>query len=347
MSTWNDCQKVYSFGKFLSHEKDENLHRYLKVFGKDCNVWWDPKGRCFTSTNEIKNVGLKKYEYSFLYKPQDFLTSRKKAGSCGGKHYVDEKLAPIWGREMIATTEYLHQDIAFFKKFEGSKILLVGAGPSAIDVKWEEHDYDYIWSCNKFYKNPRLKNKEVALYFAGSEVELLKNPELERYMKSFPNSHLCIQPADSRTPGEMRGIKKKYPSQSTYVHLRYRSRLGQLPRLLLLALHLKAKEIAFVGMDGLPNKKTPHAFEPGKVPKEEVTTMSGAGDLFRRQYTVFWDYVLNTLNPSTKMVNLGENTKGNLSSSISRKMFPLTTKKKTGEEMKYYLEANGKKNNYS
>ena len=45
-----------------------------------------------------------------------------------------------------------------FEKFKDSKILVVGAGPSTNEVKWYNLEYDYIFSCNHFFLNEKIRN---------------------------------------------------------------------------------------------------------------------------------------------------------------------------------------------
>ena len=48
--------------------------------------------------------------------------------------------------------DYLLEDLNQFDKFKNSKILVVGGGPSSNEIDWDADDYDYIFSCNHFYK---------------------------------------------------------------------------------------------------------------------------------------------------------------------------------------------------
>ena len=34
----------------------------------------------------------------------------------------------------------------------------MGGGPTTNQCQWEKLDYDYIWSCNHFYRHPKLKD---------------------------------------------------------------------------------------------------------------------------------------------------------------------------------------------
>ena len=76
-------------------------------------------------------------------------------------------------------------------------------------------------------------------------------------------------------------------------------------------------------MDGYPGKdgsKYEHAFE-GSEKDHGGRTFSY--DLHRRQYTLLWDYLLNSLNSEIEYQNLGEGHPANQSSDISKQEFPL------------------------
>ena len=34
-------------------------------------------------------------------------------------------------------------------KYKNKKILIVGGGQSTLDTKWENLDYDYLWTCKE------------------------------------------------------------------------------------------------------------------------------------------------------------------------------------------------------
>ena len=68
-----------------------------------------------------------------------------------------------------------------FSKYIDKNILIIGGGTSTLDVKWENLDYDYIWSCNDFYISERLENKKIDLVLKLSvSLETIKKRILER-----------------------------------------------------------------------------------------------------------------------------------------------------------------------
>jgi len=326
--SWNACDLIFSDGEIvqpkgipgLNADVEKSLHAYLNKFGKTHNVWWDQIDKKAFGLAQLSTK--EEYEYSLLSSPGAFLQSKEKMTDCGGQWYVEKNLCPILGKEFCVTGEFMHHKVGYFNQFKGKDILILGGGPSTNEFDWSKINHDFIWSCNHFYLNPKIKKEMVSLFMVGNEVKLLTDGRLKAYMKNNIKSHMVIQPTDARKQKEIREIKKMYPKQSTYAHLRYRSRLGQMPRLIILASLLGARSVMFAGMDGVPRRGTAHAFEPGKIPRG-APTKKGAENVFRRQYVSLWDYVLNTLDVKTEFYNLGEGSSGNLTADISKQMFPL------------------------
>ena len=67
----------------------------------------------------------------------------------------------------------------------------------------------------------------------------------------------------------------------------------------------------------------PHAFEKDKKLK---ISANYTFDFQRRETVVFWDYCLNFLENNVTYTNIGENYPNNMSSQISKKMFPISVK---------------------
>ena len=212
------------------------------------------------------------------------------------------------------------------EKYEGKDILLIGGGPSTVETDWQEKsfNFDYVWSCNMFFKNSIFNKLKVDLSAIGPTVNLF-DEELIQYTKDNKMS-IALEAGISpfRSQEELKKIKSLFPEQVEYFHTRYFSKLGTLPRMLCWASFFKVKNIYVVGMDGYPGKtgnKYIHAFEGNK------TDHGGrifSYDLHRRQYAMLWDYLLNMIEGSvTTFHNLGEGHPGNQTTDISKKEFPL------------------------
>jgi hypothetical protein len=233
---------------------------------------------------------------------------------------------------LISNSELVYQHLDEFEKFKDSKILLVGAGPSTNEVKWENLDYDYIFSLNHFYLNPRLKNMNVDLCMIGAEVDLQSDSFLN-YVNQF--NPIFMFEIHSRWYNERQYLNllyENYPKTSCFTTRIY-GKLGGVPRLLLYALEMQPKEIYFVGMDGgaslsARSKKftgeLKHSFEEGKNNLPHQVNEKNAYDVYYGEHEELWNYLLNDLNYDTKLYNLGEDSEYNFSSFWSKKHFPLT-----------------------
>ena len=316
MKTWNDCELVRLNGKVVT-ENEEALKAYRQyIFGASQeNVWYDQRvGMCF---GPQQNYASAPKEYSFLAPRDRFVQNR-----IWGQSYIRRAFEPVLGGNYSTSSEGFYQTHSSLKKYRDKTILIVGAGPSTNAVDWESLPVDYTWSCNHFFLNDKLSKRKVDLFAVGNEVDTTPaNRELNDYLKRFPESVACFE-TTNRPAAQMKDFKRRFPEQCFYAHTRYRSQIGAVPRLIVLASMLGCKSIYFVGMDGFPKQETEHAFQPGKKPKGSPC-FAGAYDKFRRQYVVFWDYMVHTLAPHTEFQNLGEGVESNLTTDISRQEFPL------------------------
>ena len=226
-------------------------------------------------------------------------------------------------------SEIVYNQINEFEKFEGSKILIIGGGPSTNEVEWNNLEYDYIFSLNNFFL--KLKNTKVDLIDVGAEVDL-QGTEFLSYVNNY-NPILMFE-YHNKWHGQrsyFEALYKVYPKISCFQTRAY-GKLGGAIRLLILALYLKAKEIYIVGSDGCPGlsvtkKKftTPvHSFEDSKTNLPWKIDETNAYDIYYHQHEVLWNYLFNELNFDTKIYNLGENCEFNFSSIWSKQFSPLT-----------------------
>lgn len=339
---WNECVLIYSGGEFTDSYDPvlmkKSFKNYIKIVGKSpkCNIWYDMRQpKCFGNDRNWKNSRKGNVLSAFISGRNDFL-SRKQFW---GLNYVKRKFAKEFGRDCISDTEITYKDMPELIKFKGSKILLVGAGPSTMQVDWNFEDYDYVWSTNHFYLCPKLCDVGVSLVTLSTDVDFsLKNDKFHNYMEEHNTLMVFEEGGDCRKKDlNIKKINKQYEGRCLYINTRYRGKIGAIPRLLCFAIALGAKEISFVGMDGLREidkvgKFANHAFVEDK---KYCGTLDY--DVYRRQYVMLWDYILNELEADryVKLQNLGEGTLSNQTTDISRQRFPL------GERFEFIAEPNG------
>ena len=217
-------------------------------------------------------------------------------------HYADKMFDHFFDRAKVETNfgslsiseEMLITNNLNFSSVEGKKVLVVGGGPSSKDLSKEEYDkYDYIFSCNHFFKS--LKNNKVNLALIGDEVDL-NGYEFNSYLKSH-STILGFEHSSRRSTDDIIRFKRRYPNCFVFLS-RYFSRLGYVARACVLAKHMKASEIHFVGLDGF--KSDYHYFEKGKKPPPFNNDQK-----FREQMKIFYKYMLETYD-SNSFKNLSD-----------------------------------------
>ena len=338
VTRWSDCILVYSGGEFVDDAMMQDIRQafmfYYQLIGKkkpEYNVWYDTekdlcfgldftKERFFAKTTTVHTRrGRTQIAPAMRSCPETFLNK--------DLDFVKSQLASNFGTEANIGTEAIIQEIDEHKKFKNSKILIVGAGPTAERERWNPDDYDYIWSCNHYFESKLLQDVRIDLATLGGEVDLSPNNKRLHEHITKNNTICCFDNNDDHhLPKRFLDKKtmfKNYPS--FYAHLRFNARNGAVPRLLCLATMMKPKSIDFVGMDGLRPDESggsacEHAFQKDKK-------WNGTVDyhLYKRHYVMLWDYILNVLDKERqiKFQNLGEGFSSNQSTDISSKEFPL------------------------
>ncbi len=316
MTTWNNCVKIFSDGEFLELENNMSfdevftaVQAYTNFIGKDPSesVWLDMDEK--TPFGSEVTFYLNPGEFSFFCDPE-LLEKDKVWGVnnfCDRMNFKKSEITSLNNQEVIYPS-YLGLE----EKYKDKKILVVGAGPSCLDVDWKSNieQYDYVWSCNNFfnYEFP----KEVDLCFLGPTVDI-KSENFLSYIKEYKTTVILeagVTPY--RNKSEIDFLKSSLDDKLGWIQSRYFSKLGAATRLIVLACALNAKSVSFVGVDG-DLSKTEHAFEPGKN-----NTSAKQYHLFKRQYVLFWEYL--TKNTTTDIINLGEGHPANMSTDISRKL---------------------------
>tara|TARA_A100001515_G_scaffold31593_3_gene24618 strand:- start:10787 stop:11689 length:903 start_codon:yes stop_codon:yes gene_type:complete len=247
---------------------------------------------------------------------------------------------PEYSDKLFGNSEIVFQYGRNFKKYRDKKILIVGGGPTTNQCQWENLDVDYIWSCNHFFKHPKLKKYPVDLAFIGQEVQIYSEDFIEYVSKH--NTKVGFELAGKwvhHGTGVGWTIVPNYDIKNHFCFFtRYYGWIGANWRQIILALFLGVKEIYFVGMDGYSFKTNPkdipHSFEPGKEPKGGPMK-PGAEEAFKQHLIIFWNYVLNRLKSDVKFHNLGEFSEDNMTAEISKKHFPLSDEIKKTIGVKY------------
>lgn len=313
MKNWNNCVKLTETNEVPSDVDGKTWAAYISYIGK-MNVleprgpiWFDKEtGVCFGPDQDFFSS---RDEFSFFHQKQNFLQYEP-----WGKFHLQNVLGQFFGTDCVMNEEVIFHQHPELEKYKGSTILIVGAGPSAVDVEWEEEERDFTWSCTKFFLNEKLQESGSDLVSIGGNVDL-GDPQLQSFITR--HNTLCMFEggvSPFKKPEELLAFKNLFPNQVSYFHTRYFSKLGSVARLILLAGFLGAKEIKFVGFDGNPvNEK--HAFEGDQKVHDEVWRNNNSLNLYRRQFAIFWDYVL-AMDNGVLYTNLGKGHPNNLTTDI-------------------------------
>ena len=312
-----DCIRVCEDGEInenLEPSMLPSLQKYTNIICKqpEDTVWYDKIEKvCFGKEQTFYH---NPYEFSFFSDELNFFSN-----NIWGMKHVEEKFGNVLGNSVRTSEDYIIQNNSELDKFKDKTILIVGAGPSALDYDWQIEECDYVWSCTKFYLNEKLLNKKLGLVTIGGNVDL----EDPKFVSSLENTGAmcgfeCGVSPFKELP-DIAKFKNKFKDNVFYFHSRYFSKLGAVSRLICLAAFLGVKEVKVIGFDGNPVGQK-HAFEDNKV-HDEVWRNDASVNIYRRQMILFWEYVSKF---DTKITNLGEGHPNNLSTDITKNIAPNT-----------------------
>lgn len=221
-------------------------------------------------------------------------------------------------------------------KYTDKNILIVGGGTSTLDTKWENIDYDYIWTCNDFFLEERVLKQDIDLFLLAWTTDITSKVLINKLKDS--NTKVFYEGVHYRGKQNTREFQefKKNINIPIYSMEFFQVSKAESPaafsgatfRMIATALHSKAKNIYFVGFDGW-NKdfSNVHAFTKHKGLKDSDTRRDYEGT--RESYrTVFEEaYKYFTRFPGYgRLQNLGEGLDYNLGTNISKQYFKLNEK---------------------
>ena len=184
------------------------------------------------------------------------------------------------------TDELLITNNINYSGINEKSVLVVGGGPSCELLTSEIiNSYDYIFSCNHFYKNEFLNKHKVHIALLGDEVDL-KDEKLLEYIQEN-KTIVGFEHSSTRRTMDLLNFKKQHKQSFLYL-TRYFSRLGYVARTCVLAKLMGANNIDFIGLDGF--KTNSHYFENTKS-----APPFNNKERFCDQMEVFYRYMLSDL----------------------------------------------------
>ena len=237
-----------------------------------------------------------------------------------------------FSNDLVILDDIIYNQLTDLQKFCNKRILILGGGPSTNEVNWQNIEYDYVFSMNNFFMNPKFENINIDLLAVGAEVDH-QNSKFISYINNY-NPILMFEIHDRwyNEKNYFNMLYNSYPKISCF-HSRIYGKLGVGIRLMMLAIALQASEIYLVGVDGCPGLSVSsrkfvnanHSFEFGKTKLPYLITADNAYDVYYQQYNILWNYILNKLELNTRIYNLGEFSDYNFTSIWSKQYFPLTS----------------------
>lgn len=217
-----------------------------------------------------------------------------------------------WGDGYITNTSEVYFSVhPLLNRYVDSSVIVVGAGPSTNDCDWQSVDAKHVWSMNHFYLNDAVANDpRLNLITLGNEVDF-DNPKLNHIILTNPNMLIYQEPCFVKK--NYQPFIDKWSDRMGWYHLRYCSKLGQAPRMILLAIFAGAKEIFTVGFDGYtPDMKAKHAFQDVPDQKEGYNY-----EIWRMGMVIFWEYVFELQKAyNFTIYNLGHGHPSNMSTAL-------------------------------
>lgn len=264
------------------------------VYNTDSSSWYD-----MNKVEEFKaefRIDLNRGGwFSYNYGKQDWLDFGAK--TIYNTFFEPGMINKSFGAPKI-TEELLISSNLNFSGLKNKSVLVLGGGPSLNSVTEKQlQSYDYIFSCNQFFKHPKLKHTKINLILLGDEVNL-NDKDLREYITKY-NPIFGFEHSAQRNAFDLINFKNETSANIFIFLTRYFSRLGYLPRAMILARLFGANKIDYIGFDGFEkNKDNIHSFESHKLPPP-----FNDNDKFKREAVIFWHYFLYDLGAQEIEIN--------------------------------------------
>ena len=292
---WGDCELVYNKeNKKIPPKYQKDLLKYFRFFpdATEENVWFDDKtNQLFSAAQTLSNPKCGQNHY-FISNRGDYINGEYPLSSNWMSNHYSVLKSNFNERPEMLNTEVrcgYCKEIDLLRKQDS--VIIIGGGPSSTFVDYSEFEDVPKWTMNSFYINDKvssLSNIQLVTFLDNVNIE---DPELWKSVNKI--KPLVIQEISDLGNARIQDVRRKY-DKITYMHTRYRSRLGVGARLVVFAILLGIKKIYITGMDGYDlNSSKTHAFEKDKKPPDWLLRMGP--DIQKQQFVIFWDYIMHTL----------------------------------------------------
>jgi hypothetical protein len=226
----------------------------------------------------------------------------------------------------------LNQD--FFKKhIEGKKVIVVGSGPSAANVKWNNLDFDTILTVSFFYNKLDLLDPSKIKFALLSRLVNLSDSKLVNFLDSTDCAvGFEVNPVPFYKTQAFKDFVNKYRHKYVNFWTKDHSNalhIGTAGRCAFFAQNFNPSVLYYVGIDGVSKD---YSKDPLNSFRKTVSSPIIKGGQGHRNYDLVFkghqDFarIAHERAKSTGglIYNLGEGKDYNMSTAYSEKHFPLT-----------------------
>jgi len=297
---WGPYQLVFNKNnKEMLSEHISGVLQYMRYYPNSVyeNIWLDGNTNELFSASQTLSTGKCPINHMFCLTREEFINDQYPTHQLGMKHNYDALRNVFLSEntfEAISTELKcgVNEDLLSLRHQE--KVLIVGGGPSTKQVDFAKHKDTPVWTMNEFWKNPVFEFFNNIQAVALCDDVDINSSQLWDSINN--NNAVVLQELSDLGPERVQSIYNK-AGRSTFIHTRYRSKLGIGPRMIVLAIILGAKDIYFCGLDGYDSASDDtHSFESGK--DYPYWFKVGGHAMQAQQHVVTWDYILNFLRPS-------------------------------------------------
>ena len=313
--TWAGCKIVGIGAECFSDDSTirslyDNYNQKIRTL-KIHPVWYDPEDSILFSADEnYRNT--KSVDTCFLASREHFL-SNVRHGMSHIKKIID--FGYKLGGELLKNEEIIIELTPFIENIKDKKILIIGAGPSSNMVNVDSIERDQVWVCNNFLKHETISSLDIDLFYMSNQVD--DSQRTKEYIEKNKKTFFCFDLNVARDFSLWKWYKDTYEDRCFMFSTRLFTSIGTVPRLVALATLFGAKEVLVLGMDGHTREgfKENLSFSSFEAKKKTIPKGQNYGSQ-RREYVLFWEYILRNIGKDVIFRNLGDIYEFNISKDI-------------------------------